>query len=253
MSEKSNFDANYYNEDYFKTPNGKKYTKPDGTVGAWSYSNPTGDWHGCAPIAKAWKDIFKLNEKSKVLDIGCGRGTFISYLRNIGIEAHGFDFSEWAINNPHPKCHKDWIRVHDATKEFPYGGSPFDLVICLDLMEHLYLEDIDKVINEIYRVSNKWIFLQIATIGGGSGSGIHDNGYILKKGDTIPKELEGCAVAGHVTVQNKQFWINKLMIEKEDIWKLREDKVLEFVSKVPPDVICNWTKNTILVLEKKEQ
>ena len=222
MLEETKFDSEYYNEDYFKTP----------------------EWLGCEPIVKTWKEIFNLNDKSCVLDVGCGRGTFIGYLRNIGIETHGFDFSEWAINNPYPKCHKDWIRCHDATKQFPYGGSPFDLVLCLDLMEHMYIDDIDKVINEIFRVGNKWIFLQIATVDSNS------NGYILEKEDLVPKELEGMAVAGHVTVQNKQFWINKLMANKENKWKLRDDKVKEFIKKVPSNIISNWTKNTILILEK---
>lgn len=246
MLEKTKFDSDYYNKDYFKTPNGKKYTKHDGSIGAWSYANPTGDWHGCEPIVRAWKDIFSLNDKSLVLDVGCGRGTFISYLRDIGIQTYGFDYSEWAVANPHPRCHKDWIKCHDATKEFPYGGSPFDLVICLDLMEHMYIDDIDFVVNEIFRVSNKWIFLQIATI----NNDTNETGYILKKGDMIPKELECMAVAGHVTVQNKQFWINKLMKGKENKWKLREDKIIEFVNKVSHDVIDNWIKNTILVIEK---
>ncbi len=249
MLGKTIFDSTYYNEDYFKTPKGKKYSKSDGTVGAWSYANPTGDWHGCGPIVKVWKEIFELDDKTLVLDVGCGRGTFISYLRDVGIQTYGFDFSQWAVDNPHPKCHKDWIKCHDATKEFPYSGSSFNLTICLDLMEHMYIDDVDKVINELFRVSNKWIFLQIATCGSGGLQG-NDNGYILKRGEIVPKELEGCAVAGHVTVQNKQFWINKLMNNRETSWKLREDKISEFINKVPFDVIANWIKNTILVLEK---
>ncbi len=250
MLEKTIFDSTYYNEDYFKTPKGKKYLKSDGTIGAWSYANPTGDWHGCEPIVKVWKEIFELDDKSLVLDVGCGRGTFISYLRDIGVQTYGFDFSAWAIDNPHPRCNKDWIKCHNAIKEFPYGGSPFKLTICLDLMEHMYINDIDKVISELFRVSNKWIFLQIATVGGGSGTGFHDNGYILNKGDVIPKELEGMAVAGHVTVQNKQFWIDRLINNGQNKWKVREDKISEFINKVPKDVIDNWIKNTILVLEK---
>jgi len=246
MLEKTKFDSEYYNEDYFKTPNGKKYTKYDESIGAWSYANPTGDWLGCEPIVKVWKDIFNLNDKSLVLDVGCGRGTFISYLRDIGIQTYGFDFSEWAVANPHPGCHKDWIKCHDATKEFPYGGSPFDLVIVLDLMEHLYIDDIDKIIDEIFRVCKKWIFLQIATCGSGGLQG-NSNGYILNKGDIVPKELEAMAVAGHVTVQNKQFWINKFNNPK---WRFRDDKVEEFTKRVSHEVISNWIQNTLLVLEK---
>lgn len=244
-----NIDSNYYNAEYFAVKGGKKFRNADGSKGEWSYANPNGEWYGCDPIVRAWKSIFNLNSSSKVLDIGCGRGTFIGYLRNVGVETFGFDFSQWAIDHPYPKCHKDWIKVHDATKQFPYGGCPFDLVIVLDLMEHIYVDDIDKVIDEIYRVCKKWVFLQIATCGSGSLQG-NGAGYILKKNEKVPIELEGMVVAGHVTVQTGQFWIDKLIKGKEDKWRLRYDIVSEFINKVPAGVIANWTKNTIIVLEK---
>jgi hypothetical protein len=56
------------------------------------------------------------------------------------------------------------------------------------------------------------------------------------------------AVAGHVTVQDREFWIGKL---KRDGWVFRDDLVLEFIKKVPVDVIANWVKNTLIVMEKK--
>lgn len=245
-------DSNYYDAEYFAIKGGKKFRNADGSKGEWSYANPNAEWHGCGPIVNAWKNIFNLNSSSKVLDVGCGRGTFIGYMRTAGIEAFGFDYSRWAVEHPYAKCHKNWIMLHDATRQFPYGGCPFDLVIVLDLMEHLYIEDIDKVIDEIYRVCKRWVFLQIATApGGGSGSGIHEKGYILKRGEKIPIELEGMVVAGHVTVQDRQFWINKLIKGREDKWRFRDDMVLQFISKVPTDVIANWVKNTIIILENK--
>lgn len=246
------FDAMYYDEKYFADIQGKSFNRPDGSIDHWGYKNPNGEWHGCDPIVKAWKKIFNLNSNSKVLDVGCGRGTFVGYLRKVGIETFGFDFSQWAIDHPYTGCKKDWIRVHDATKQFPYGGCPFDLVIVLDLMEHLYVDDIDKVIDEIYRVCKKWVFLQIATCGSGGLQG-DGSGYILKKGEKVPIELECMVVAGHVTVQPRQFWVNELLKDssgKERGWKLRDDMILSFVGKVPVDVISNWLKNTIIILEK---
>lgn len=250
------FTQDYYNKDYFVTEGGKKFKNADGSIGAWSYANPTGEWLGCKPIADAWKELFKLkkcktdSKLCKVLDVGCGRGQFVTYLRDIGIEAWGFDYSNWAIQHPYPRCQKGWIMQHDATVTWPYGNSTFDLVLALDLFEHIYLEDIDKVIGEMYRVAKKWIFLQVATIGGGSGGGIHERGYILKKGEPVPVELQSYAVAGHVTVQNRQFWIDMLIKVKKDKWRLRDDLVSEFVKTVPADVISNWLKNTILIIEK---
>jgi len=251
-----NFSSEYYNAEYFAVLNGKKFKKADGSDGSWSYANPMGEWLGCKPIVGAWKDIFK---PRNMLDVGCGRGTFVWYCRAEGIETYGFDFSSWAIGNKYAGCDPGWITCHDATIRWPYGDKSFDLVTVLDLMEHLYLEDIDSVIDEMYRVSNKYVFLQIATMpGGGSGSGVHNVGYILKRGEKVPIELEGCVVAGHVTVCTRNFWIDRLMnkigkdgdIVERKGWKLRDDLVAEFIKRVDPAVIDNWVKNTILVLEK---
>jgi SAM-dependent methyltransferase len=248
------FTANYYNREYFVTVNGKKFSQEDGTECSWSYANPDAEWYGCGPITEVWKNIFDLSGNSNVLDVGCGRGTFIGYLVNLGINAEGFDFSEFAVNNPYPRCPKERLRQHDVTVRWPYNNESFDLVTALDIFEHIYSEDIDKVISEMFRVSGKWIFLQIAGINGGSGAMIHDNCYILRRGEKIPVRLEGCAVAGHVTVQTKEWWVNKLGKNMDDNNRFifRDDLVGEFVKKVDPAVIANWVKNIILVLERIE-
>ena len=247
-----NFSCEYYDKDYFVTINGKRFKKSDGTEGGWGYSNTTGEWLGCGPIAAAWKEIF---DPKNALDIGCGRGTFTAYLRDAGIDAVGFDFSDFSIGDPYTRCNRDWLRKLDATivPWIEYKDKEFDLVLALDLFEHLYNDgDIDKVIDEMYRVTKKWIFLQIATVGGGSGAGIHDGRYMLKKGEKVPIELEGCVVAGHVTVCTKAFWIDKLINgDKNKEFRFRDDLVDKFIKNVDPAIIDNWIKNTLLILERK--
>lgn len=238
------FDETYYDSKYFAEKDGKSFKRPDGSVGHWSYANPDGEWLGCKPIIRAWKDIFS---PRNVLDVGCGRGTFIGHMRNVGIKAVGFDFSEWAVKNPYHGCESTWIRKLDATQRWPYNDREFDLVTALDLMEHIYINDIDSVINEMYRVTNRFVFLQIATIDDSHNGDFLKDGYIINKGCSAPVELEGCAVAGHVTVKRKQFWVEKLSKYE---WKMREDLVNEFVKKVPRDVIQNWILNTLIVLER---
>jgi len=238
------FTQNYYDENYFATPKGKKFRRPNGTVDAWSYANPEGEFLGAKDIAKAWKEIF--NPKT-MLDFGCGRGTFLTYARDMGIEAFGFDYSQWAIENPYPRCKREWLKVHDATKPWPYEEKSFDLLTGLDFYEHIYLEDLDFVIKEMYRVAKKWIFLQIAVVGGTSGYGIHEEGYILQKGEPIPIEREGNAVAGHVTVCTENWWLDKL---DRDDWLPRRDMVNWFCGLVDLAIIKNWLRNSIIILEK---
>jgi len=239
------FDGKYYDRDYFQTPAGKKYRDAGGAIHGWSYDSPNGEWLGAGPIAKAWKEVF---EPRNLLDVGAGRGTFIAYAREeAGIEAVGFDYSEWAVGDGRygqigetiHKCKEEWLRLHDATEPWPYEDDSFDLVVVLDFYEHIYEEDLDFVIGELYRVADKYVFLQIATTKG--------EGYILKKGVEVPLVLEGNAVAGHVTVQDEAFWYDRL--DHED-WMARRDMVQHFCSLVDPSIIRNWLLNSILVYER---
>lgn len=238
------FDATYYDEKYFADKQGKPFCRSDGSIDHWGYKNPDGEWLGCKPIVGAWKFIF---QHKNMLDVGCGRGTFVGYARDIGITAEGFDFSEWAINHLYPMCNKEWVKMHDATKPWPYPDEYFDLVTILDLMEHIYTDDIDFVINEMYRVAKKWIFLQIATVGKESGISISESGYILDRDKPIPIELQSYAVAGHVSVSTEAFWLQRL---KRDGWIVRRNLVERFCTIVPSNVIANWVLNTIIIIER---
>lgn len=85
------FNSSYYDQDYFANPKGKKFRRSDGTEDTFGYRNPEGEWLGCDPIVRSWKDMFN---PRNMLDVGCARGTFVGYARKIGICATGFDYSE---------------------------------------------------------------------------------------------------------------------------------------------------------------
>ncbi len=247
------FDGRYYDRHYFQTPGGKKYRVADGSLQGWSYSNETGEFFGAASIVKAWKEVFN---PSNLLDVGAGRGTFIAYAREeAGIEALGFDFSEWAVGEGRygqigetlHKCKAEWLRLHDATDPWPYEDDSFDLVVALDFYEHIYEEDLDFVIGELYRVSSKYVFLQIAVSGTGGLQGREEKGYFFNKGEKVPEGLEGCAVAGHVTVKSKAWWLDRL---EHDDWLIRRDLKEHFVAVSGEAVIRNWLLNSIIVMEK---
>jgi len=237
------FTPGYYDADYFAVPEGKKFRRPDGSTAAWGYSNPEGEWTPALMIANAWKTIF---QPKNILDAGAGRGTFIAYARDVGVEAEGFDYSQWAVGEGrYKRCKPEWLKLHDATKPWPYPDRAFDLTTCLDTLEHIYLDDLNSVIDEMLRVAKKWLFLQIAIC--------HptDRGmpYSLKKGEPVPIELEGCAVAGHVNVQPEEFWIDRF---DRDGWLIRYDLENWFKYLVDPKVIANWIQNLILIVERLE-
>jgi len=239
------FTAEYYDQKYFADLTGKTFRKSDGSIDHWGYFNKNGELLACQPIVEAWKKMFT---PKTMLDVGAGRGVFVAYARDVGVEAEGFDFSEYAVNEGrYFRCKKEWLQVHDATKPWPYIDNSFDFVIGLDILEHIYLNDLPFVLSELRRVAKKWVFLQIAVAGSGGLQGRTDEGYILKKGELVPIQLESCAVAGHVLVQPASFWYEWL--NRED-WIPRRDMVNWFVSLVRPDDIKNWLLNMMIVLEK---
>ena len=132
------------------------------------------------------------------------------------------------------------MTVHDATKRWPYPDNSFDSIVALDLFEHIYLEDLDFVVSEMFRVCRKWCFLEIATV-----DGKKEVGYILKKGEPIPIAEDARTWAGHTTVMSQDDWDEKF--DRED-WIGRRDMVNWFFALLSPNTIPNWLLNTVLVL-----
>ncbi|MHA1263501.1 MAG: methyltransferase domain-containing protein [Candidatus Freyarchaeota archaeon] len=203
------FTSDYYDYYYFADTEGIAFKRADGTVEYWSYRNPSGDWRGAEEIVRAWKTVF--NPKN-LLEFGAGRGTMIAYARDVGIEAEGFDFSEWATSDEgrYARCKREWLKRHDATKPWPYPNDSYDLVVGLDIMEHIY---------------ESYVFLEIATV-----DGVREKGYVLRRGEPIPLSTDGRTWAGHVTVLTEQDWEERL--ENEDWWR-RRDLENWFVGLVP--------------------
>jgi SAM-dependent methyltransferase len=90
---------------------------------------------------------YKIQNNSLILDLGCGRGEFLNELINNGMEGHGIDISDFAIEF----CPKAKINVIDIEKEkIPYPDNTFDVVYSKSFVEHFYYPE--KIFNEIYRV-----------------------------------------------------------------------------------------------------
>ena len=135
----------------------------------------------------------------------------------------------------------------DATEPWPYGDEAFDLVTALDFFEHIYLEDLPRVESELWRVTGEWCFLQIAVSGSGGLQGEAPEGYTLHRGQPIPLELEANAVAGHVLVKPRSFWVKRF----SDLGFKEDRDMLHLFSKlVPPPMIRNWWLNAIVILRK---
>ena len=89
-----------------------------------------------------------------VFDAGCAMGFLVEALRDQGIEAYGRDLSNYAIAQVPPglKAYVECGSISD-----PIQGA-FDLVTCIEVVEHMEPDQGRRAIENICKISNKVLF-----------------------------------------------------------------------------------------------
>ena len=85
-------------------------------------------------------EIFPLVPKNceKLLDIGCGAGRTSSRLKELGLVRYAVGMEVDPVAAAEAKNHLDHVIVADLNRDsFPVLQEKFDLVLCLDVLEHL--------------------------------------------------------------------------------------------------------------------
>jgi ubiquinone/menaquinone biosynthesis C-methylase UbiE len=93
------------------------------------------------------KSLGKLNGK-KILDIGCGSGTFIRYLASKGADVYGIDISKTMIDEAKNNVGNK-VKVADMNA-IPFPNKTFDAVISRFSLH--YLNSFEKVYAQVHRV-----------------------------------------------------------------------------------------------------
>lgn len=114
-------------------------------------------------IPNRWKNTakkiikkYKLNNKSKILDVGCGKCFLLYEIKLIlpEIDIYGIDISKHALKNA-PKVLKKNLKILKAQDKYPFKNKFFDLCISLACLHNLEIFDLEIAIKEINRVSKK--------------------------------------------------------------------------------------------------
>jgi len=104
-----------------------------------------------------------------ILSLGCGLGWDVERFVQLGIDVIGLEITKFAIENSPVGRHIIWGSAHDLSR---FSNDEFELVISLELMEHLPPELTNQTISEIRRVGyGRGIF----TIGRGHAELTHIN------------------------------------------------------------------------------
>lgn len=104
--------------------------------------------------------INKLSGIKKILEIGAGSGEDLTMLYKLGHVVTYSDLSEVAVRNFAKKNPLIYCVQVDARNLSIKEGN-YDLVFCLGLLEHFDFIDRKKIINEMFRVSRKYVLIDV--------------------------------------------------------------------------------------------
>ena len=138
------------------------------------------------------KEIIKINKCDSLLDFGCGKGFLYKNKFKINDQEYRNLLDCWKLDD---------VYLYDpGVKEFSvYPVRKFDGLICTDVIEHIPENDILQFIDNLFKLSNKFIFVVIATI---PATKFFDDGNNI-----------------HLCLKTKQEW-EKIFVEFKDKYPL---------------------------------
>lgn len=144
--------ASFYDQSYYERP--KAIAQESGYAG-YSPHEPA--------VVAAIHIVTTYFQPRRVLDVGCAKGYVVDGLRRRRIDAWGIDFSPYAIAAA-PAAVRHYVSVGDAA-DIHFPDNSFDLVICLETLEHLTVERAIQAAAELYRVTADKLWLTIPSMG----------------------------------------------------------------------------------------
>ena len=112
-------------------------------------------------IVKAMIRYYKLNNKSKILDIGCAKGFMMYEFKKAlpGCEIKGIDISAYCKKKAIKKI-KKFIKIGTCEK-LPYPNKYFDFVVSISTIHNVKKSGIIESLKEIVRVSKRNSFIRV--------------------------------------------------------------------------------------------
>lgn len=147
------------------------------------------------------------------LDIGCGDSYFIKLMKGLigDCYASGVDLTA-----------SQGVLCHDLTTPLDMGGK-FEMVVSLEVGEHLPKESADTYCDTLVRHTDKWLVFSAAQ----------------------PNQ----SGSEHINCQSKEYWLGKLQTRGLKLNSLTKDIALAWSKFVPEE--CRWAYDNLMILEKE--
>lgn len=101
------------------------------------------------------KEVF---QPRKALDLGCGPGSLMHLLWEIGVDVEGIDYAESSLRMATPEM-RDRITIADVGDPTVKTAGAYDLVICREVLEHLTVVQVKRAVANMVRLTSKFIYV----------------------------------------------------------------------------------------------
>lgn len=184
----------------------------DKKTGIWSL-NIAKKRHKCdLNLVKAVIDLF---DPTSILDVGCGSGLYCKAFKENGVPmVHGYEGTQ---NVTSLGVYDEIIEI-DLTKPIGQINRFYDLVLCLEVGEHVPKEYEQIFINNLYSMTSQYLILSWA-------------------------DIKQYSASGHVNSRSQKYIINELINRGLEYLKEYSVELRKLVS-------FSWFKKNLMVFAK---
>ena len=171
---------NKYSEYYYEVIEMYKLFHKNGTKkmsGSWTFAG-----YSLTKWIMKIKEIIDHSNSSSLIDYGCGKGFLYNNKFRIGNKEYDGLSKLWDINE---------IFLYDPGVEqySIYPKKKYDGLICTDVIEHIPENDILSFIDNLFKISKKFVFIVIATIPATKYFDSGENIHLCLKKEKVWKEI----------------------------------------------------------------
>ena len=177
------------------TDSGKKYLPAAGHDWLLPLYDPFVKLFGGDTARRTLLDQATVRPSHRVLDIGCGTGTFATLIKELypDVDVVGLDPDPKALARAKRKAERAAVSIRldeGFSDELPYMEASFDRVFSTFMFHHLQIDEKGKTLCEVRRVLTPGGSLHMLDFAGGEANGYGPLARYLHSGDRLKDNSE---------------------------------------------------------------